>query len=215
MSDLNNSFVEQSGASDESLQRVHARMQKEKPEKQVGYAAFPLVILAITCTLMFFGSIDLAHNSAHFDPSIFNEHQKPAKTGAVVAELTQAQKGKKVFNQICITCHQATGQGVPGVYPPLAGSDWAQGPEERVIRIVLNGLNGPIHVIDKDFNNVMAPLGTTLKDEQIADALTYVRQEWGNKAPAVAADAVSKIRAEIAGHPASFTAAELEKIGGK
>lgn len=214
-SDPDNSFVEQSGASDQSLQQVHTLMQKHKPEKVHGYAAFPLVLLGIMCTLIFFSSIYLAHYSAHFDPLIYNEHQQPSRTGPVVAEVTPAMLGKRVFNQICITCHQANAQGVPGVYPPLAGSEWAQGDEQRVIRIVLDGLNGPIHVEDKDFNNVMAPLGSVLRDEQIANVLTYVRSEWGNKAPAVAADTVAKVRAELGGRATPFTSDELLKIGGK
>jgi mono/diheme cytochrome c family protein len=214
-SDQNNSFVEQSGASDESLQQVHTRMHDQKPEKAHGYAAFPLVLLGIMCTLIFFSSIYLAHYSAHFDPLIYNEHQQPAKTGPVIAVVSPHDLGKRVFNQICITCHQANAQGVPGVYPPLAGSEWAQGDEQRVIRIVLDGLNGPIHVADKDFNNVMAPLGSVLRDEQIANVLTFVRSEWGNKAPAVSADTVSKVRAELGSRATPFTAAELLTIGGK
>jgi mono/diheme cytochrome c family protein len=99
------------------------------------------------------------------------------------------------------------------VYPPLAGSEWAQGDEERIIRIVLLGLNGPITVEGKEFNNVMAPLGAALKDDQIANALTYVRQEWGNKAAEVKPETVARIRAEIAGRTAPWTAAELLKIG--
>ena len=214
-SEPEHSFVEQSGASDESLRQVHAHAQERKPEKKHGYAAFPLVLLGIMCSLIFFSSIYLAHYSAHFDPLIYNEHQQPSKTGPAVPTITPAMLGKRVFSQTCITCHQATGQGVPGVYPPLAGSEWAQGDEQRVIRIVLNGLNGPIHVAGKDFNNAMAPLGSVLKDEQIANALTYVRSEWGNSAPAVSAETVSKVRAELGARTAPFTPDELLKIGGK
>ena len=211
-SDKNNS-VEQSGASDDSIQQVHDRLQHQKPEKAVGYSAFPLVLLSIMCSLVFFGSISLAHYSAHFDPAIYNEHQKPRSGAAEVVTITPAQQGKKVFTQICIACHQSAGQGIPGVFPPLAGSDWANGSEERIIRIVLHGLNGKITVSGKDFENAMASLGGTLKDEQIANVLTYVRQEWGNNAPAVSAETVAKIRTETAGRTAPWTAAELLKIG--
>lgn len=212
-SDQKKSFVEQSAASDESIQHVHDQLQSKKPEKAVGYAAFPLVLLGLMCTAVFFGSIYLAHYSAHFDSMIYNEHQKPSKGGAEVAVVTPAQLGKRVFNTTCITCHQATGQGVPGVYPPLAGSEWATGSEERIIRIVLHGLNGPITVEGKEYNNAMASLGGALKDDQIANVLTYVRSEWGNNAPPVSAETVAKVRAENAGRTAPWTAAELQKIG--
>lgn len=207
--------VEQSGASDESLQQVHNKLQLKKPEQPQGYSPFPLVILGIMCVSIYFGSLYLAHYSAFFDGTIYNEHQQPSATVAAAPTVTPAMLGKRVFTANCMACHQATGQGVPGVYPPLAGSEWAQGPEERVIRIVLNGLSGPITVEGKQFNNVMTPFGSILKDEQIAQVLTYVRSEWGNNAPAVTPEAVAKIRAEIAGHPAPWTAEELLKIGGK
>jgi mono/diheme cytochrome c family protein len=211
-SDQNHSHIEQSGASDESLQQVHTQLQHRKPEKPDGYSRFPLVLLGIMCSAVFFGSIYLAHYSAHFDASIYNENQKPNKTASAAPTITPAMLGKRVFTANCIACHQTTGLGVPGVYPPLAGSEWAQGPEERVIRIVLHGLSGPINVTGKDFNNVMTPFGTILKDDQIANVLTYVRQEWGNNAPAVTAEAVAKIRAETAAHSGPWTAAELLQI---
>jgi len=211
-SDQNNS-VEQSGASDDSIQQVHAHLQHKKPEKAVGYSAFPLVLLSIMCSVVFFGSIYLAHYSAHFDPTIYNEHQKPRIGGPEVVTVTPAQLGKKVFTQICIACHQANGQGIPGVFPPLAGSEWANGSEERIIRIVLHGLNGKITVEGKNFENAMASLGGTLKDEQIANVLTYVRSEWGNNSPAVSAETVAKIRNENASRTSPWTAPELLKIG--
>lgn len=207
-----NSRVEQSAASDDSIQQVHAQLRKKKPEKADGYSVLPLVLLGLMCCAVFFGSIYLAHYSLRFDPLVYSEHANRAKPGAQVAVAADPiAMGKRVFDTTCIACHQATGQGVPGQYPPLAGSEWAQGPEERVIRIVLHGLNGPIKVEGKEFNNVMAPLGA-LRDDQIANAISYVRNSWGNKASIVTADAVAKIRAETADRKTYWTAAELEKI---
>ena len=209
----NNFKVEQAGATDDSIQQVHARLQSQKPEKQDGYSLTPLVLLGVMCSAVFFGSIYMAHNAVRFDPLVVSEHakrEKPGATGPVA--LTRAQLGKKVFLSTCATCHQASGLGVPGQYPPLAESEWAQGPEERVIRIVLQGLNGPITVKGTDFNNVMAPLGAVLKDEQIANVLSYVRAELGNKAPEVQPETVAKVRAETATHTGYWTAPELLKI---
>ena len=78
---------------------------------------------------------------------------------------------------------------------------------------MLHGLNGPITVEGKQFNNAMASLGGVLKDDQIANVLTYVRQEWGNKAPEVEAETVARIRAEVSGRTTPWTADELLKIG--
>ncbi len=205
--------LEQACASDDSIQQVHAALQKTKPEKIGGYPLLPLGILGLMCTAVFFGSIYLAHNSIRFDPLVFNEHANREKPGAIkIVPLTRAQLGKKVFDTTCIACHQATGQGVPGQYPPLAGSEWAQGGEARIIRIVLHGLNGPLSVKGKEYNNVMAPLGEALKDEQIANVLSYVRASWGNSAPEVTPEAVAKVRAENAGRKTYWTPAELEHL---
>ena len=206
--------AEQACASDESIQQVHAQLQKQRPEKADGYSLLPHALLGLMCCAVFFGSIYLAHYSIRFDPLVYNENANREKPGATkVVALTRAQLGKKVFDTTCITCHQATGLGTPGVYPPLAGSEWAQGSEERVIRIVLHGLNGPITVKGNDFNNVMAPLGAALKDEQIANAISYVRSAWGNKAAEVDPETVAKIRAETAAHDGYFTVPELLKVG--
>lgn len=203
--------AEQSAASDESIQQVHAQLQKTKPEKADGYSMLPLVLLGLMCCAVFFGSIYLAHYSLRFDPLVYSEHANREKPGAVkVAALTRAQMGKRVFDTTCIACHQANGLGVPGQYPPLAGSEWVTGSEERVIRIVLHGLNGPIKVEGKDFNNVMAPLGS-LKDDQIANVISYVRATWGNSASEVQPETVAKVRADTAGRNTFWTAAELEK----
>jgi mono/diheme cytochrome c family protein len=209
-----NSRLEQSAASDDSIQQVHAQLQKQKPEKAEGYSMLPLVLLGLMCCAVFFGSIYLAHYSLRFDPLVYSEHANREKPGAVkVAALTRAQMGKRVFDTTCIVCHKADGKGdVAASYPPLAGSEWVTGSEERAIRIVLHGLNGPIKVGDKEYNNAMAPLGASLKDDQIANVLSYVRATWGNAAPEVQPETVAKVRAETAGRTSFWTAAELEKL---
>lgn len=206
--------VEQSAASDDSIQQVHARLQATKPEKTGGYSKLPLVLLGLMCTAIFFGSIYLAHYSLRFDPLVYSEHAKREKPGAVkVVALTRAQLGKKVFDTTCIACHQAGGLGVPGQYPPLVASEWVTGSEERLVRLVLHGLNGPITVKGVEFNNVMAPLGAALKDEQVANVLSYVRATWGNAAPEVLPETVAKVRADTASRTTFWTASELLKIG--
>ncbi len=206
--------VEQSAASDDSIQQVHAQLQKQKPEKADGYSMLPLVLLGLMCCAVFFGSVYLAHYSLRFDPLVYSEHANREKPGAVkVVPLTRAQMGKKVFDTTCIACHQANGLGVPGQYPPLVASEWVTGSEERLVRIVLHGLNGPITVEGKEYNNVMAPLGGALKDDQIANVLSYVRASWGNTASEVQPETVAKVRADTAGRTTFWTADELLKLG--
>jgi mono/diheme cytochrome c family protein len=210
----NRSNFEASAASDDSIREVHARLQSQKPDKAHGYSALPLVLLGLMCTIVFFGSIYMVHHSIRFDPLVVNARANrtpPDAKGPV--QLTRAQLGKPVYTANCIACHQANGLGVPGAFPPLAGSEWVSGSEERLVRIVLHGLQGPIKVAGQDYNNVMAPLGGVLKDEQIANVLSYVRQTWGNNAPDVEPATVTRIRADTASHSGYWTAEALLKIG--
>ncbi|OQP60386.1 hypothetical protein A3860_33960 [Niastella vici] len=99
--------------------------------------------------------------------------------------LAQSMKrGQEVFNATCIVCHKENGQGQPGVYPPLANSDFLLKDSKRAIGIVLNGLNGEITVNGKIYNLDM-PAQKQLTDQQVTDVLNFVRNSWGNKSKPV------------------------------
>lgn len=101
--------------------------------------------------------------------------------------------GKKVFKKYCISCHQADGSGVPNMNPPLIKTSYVLGDKEKLVNIVLNGLKN-VDIDDQSYNNPMPALGTVLKDQQIADVLTYVRNSFGNKASAITAAEVKEVR---------------------
>lgn len=132
----------------------------------------------------------------------------------------QMDAGKEVYMKaaagggMCFTCHQPNGEGLAGQFPPLAGSDWVLGDKERLIKISMYGLMGEIEVNGVKYNNVMAPPGIppgSLTDDQIANVLTYIRNDWGNSASAVSAKEVATVRASLKGRAPMqmFTAAEL------
>lgn len=113
-------------------------------------------------------------------------------------ELTQKMEtGKTVYNQYCLACHQADGNGVTGAFPTLHQTEWVLGDKARLISIVINGLQGPIEVKGEQYNSVMSPHGF-LSDEQIAGVLTYVRKSFGNNAEEVYAEEVKEVRDQIA-----------------
>ena len=118
--------------------------------------------------------------------------------------------GQAVYTKVCQQCHQATGQGIPTLYPPLAGSDWLKKDPEVLARIVLHGLQGPIKVNGQDYNQAMTPQGTILSDEEIASALTYVRSSWGNAEAAITAEQVTSTREKYKDRTTQWTAEELE-----
>lgn len=102
-------------------------------------------------------------------------------------------KGLKVYLEYCKTCHQANGQGTPGVYPPLANSDYIRTtPKQKLIQQVVNGMHGKIVVNGKPYNAVMAPLPKKYSREDIANVLTYVFNSFGNSKGAVTVAEVKK-----------------------
>lgn len=119
-------------------------------------------------------------------------------------------RGKEVFSKTCIACHGFDGRGVPGVFPPLDGSEWVSENVAVPVRIVLHGLAGPIKVGSEEFNSAMTPFGSQLSDQEIADVLTYVRQSWSNDASTVRAEAVAQIRKQNAARTQPWQAKELK-----
>ncbi|MEO5716052.1 MAG: PVC-type heme-binding CxxCH protein [Luteolibacter sp.] len=128
----------------------------------------------------------------------FKEPKLPAE------ELELWRIGREVYSREahCATCHQSDGKGVDKLYPPFAGSEWVLGDETRITKLVLKGVYGPITVKEKTYDpkNGVPPMmgfGPLLKDEEVAGVLTYIRNSFGNKAPAVKPDTVRMIRESI------------------
>ena len=133
---------------------------------------------------------------------------KPRPVSPDARPLTDEEKqryaaGQQQFTNICAGCHQANGQGLPGVAKSLVGSRWALAPAPQVIRIVLHGKEGEM---------LMPPVGGSMTDEQVAAVLTYVRRSWGNTALPITPDDVREIRGATAGRKKAWTEAELGAI---
>ncbi len=212
--------ADQSGASDESIQQVHATLVSEKPEPKEGFKTMPLFLLGLVSTMIFVACIYIVHYRGGFSPMVYDERFDPkAAAGSGAKELTPEQiiaAGKKHYLGTCATCHQVTGQGVAGTYPPLAGSEFVAGNEERVIRILLHGLSGPVEVEGKTFNGAMPAFGKVTgggynwNEEKISQVLTYIRQEWGNKAAPITKDKVTEILNAEKARAKPWSAGELD-----
>ncbi len=106
----------------------------------------------------------------------------------------QAKAGEVLFKGTCSACHQDQGQGIPGVFPPLANSDYLMADHKRAIGIVLNGLSGKIKVNGQEYDSVMPPM-SQLNDDEIANILTFAMNSWGNENGAITAEQVKEVRA--------------------
>ncbi|HLX63157.1 MAG TPA: c-type cytochrome [Planctomycetota bacterium] len=132
--------------------------------------------------------------------------------------LASFERGQEVY-KLCAECHHPQGWGIVGKAPPLAGSDWAQGTEQRTIRMILQGMAGPKtlftgEIFNKNGELEMPAMGGTLTDQQVADVLTYIRREWDNFAPQVMPATVAEIRAKEKSHDGPWTEKELNAAAG-
>jgi mono/diheme cytochrome c family protein len=120
--------------------------------------------------------------------------------------------GQQIYMTRCMACHHMEGEGMRGIFPPLAGTEWVTGDKERLIRIVLHGVSGEIEVAGEVYNGLMPGWRAMLTDDEIAAVLTYIRSEWSNDASAVTADEVAAVRESTGDREGPWTAAELEKV---
>ena len=129
---------------------------------------------------------------------------------------TSAERGKVIFMQTCMACHQMTGLGIPGAFPPFDGSEYIQGDPRRLVALVTKGYTGPITVKGAQFNNILIAVDTQFpilkENAKLADVLNYVRTAWSNKADAaITPDFIQKVRDEFKDRTTAWNAEDLAK----
>jgi mono/diheme cytochrome c family protein len=126
-------------------------------------------------------------------------------------------RGKVIYMQTCIACHQPTGMGIPGAFPPLAATEYTQGDARRMIAMTLKGVNPPLKVKDMTYQVPMPPLPTQFPiltdDNKLADVINFVRNSFGNKdEKGVTPAMIAEVRKEFTDHAAPWTEPELQKF---
>ena len=204
--------LEQAAMQDERMQDVHAQLMREKEEPHEGFSPVPIFLMFVFAALCFWGGVYLVEFSGDFQANAFSPDFKAGAERPKPPELTLFERGSRIYRAQCIQCHQENGNGVPGVYPPLAGASWVTGHPQVVSRILINGLNGPIEVKGNTYNGNMPAFGSTgvgLNDRDIAAVITYIRQEWGNSASDVTEATIAEYSALYASRSTPWQAAEL------
>ncbi|TXD93320.1 cytochrome c [Gillisia hiemivivida] len=113
------------------------------------------------------------------DQSNVNSEKITISDSPVQKKVSESfKRGEEVFSNFCVTCHLPSGKGIPGNFPPLAGSDWLTDKRTESLRAIKYGLSGPIVVNGENYNNVMAAQG--LSDQEVADVMNYISNSWGN-----------------------------------
>ena len=199
---------------DVDVSSMHAAILREKSDPVEGYEPVPLWLIAVIGTLLFWGGYYFGQFAANFSPYVLDTLRPTQIVTAPIKTPPSAEVlGQRTYNISCAPCHQADGNGVPGQFPPLANSEWVltQHPG-RIIRLVLHGLNGPITVRGQVYNNAMPAWGENLSDDQIAAVVTFIRNQWNNRASAATPEQVAEIRAKTQDRAAPWTASELLSI---
>jgi mono/diheme cytochrome c family protein len=187
-------------------QRADAMQVREHPEPIERNNPVPWLLGLVASCLCVWGVSYFLLNPNLARPAAGNSAAATATGQATVGQATPATAqaaapaaadGAQVFASRCASCHQATGAGLPGVFPPLAGSEWVNGDGSTVAGILLLGITGPITVKDATFSGMMPAFGASLSDAEIAAVASHVRSSFGNNSPAVTADVVKAERAKL------------------
>lgn len=204
---------------------VHSSVRREKNEPLASSALIPWWYFILVGLVLMAGSLYLGGYNGGFRMgevyavANYTPAPRPQAPGTVVVQETRPwidqwmEDGKAVFSTTCIACHQATGQGLPGMFPPLVGSEYVLGGSERMVAIVMGGVQGPITVKGMTYGaTMMPPQGLMLTDEKIAQVLTYVRRSWGNNASVVTEEMVAAGRKKYGTRTQMWTEAELKAL---
>ena len=194
-----------------------ASNRPQEIEPTAGSARAPVWLFVLVAMLAFWGMGFLDNHGGGFNAQVYRPYKsrKELEDDQPRSGNDAFRKGQEVFEKYCLLCHLSTGKGLPTQYPPLAGSEWVQAKDPgRIIRLVLDGIQGTITVNGQQFNSAMPPWKEYLTDEAIASVLTYIRgnQEWGNSASQVTPDQVKVIRGKMAGRSTAWSPDELLKV---
>ena len=187
---------------------------RNSPEPVADRSTLPIWLIVVTGLLFYWSQLFLAENAGGFDKEVYDPYKSYEDVFAANPQNPEQKlqiQGRIVFESTCAACHQLSALGQEGKAPPLSGSEWVLAPGgDRIVRVVLNGLTGPINVKGQDWNLTMPPWRDNFSDDQIAAVLTYIRSHFDNKAGPIDPASVKAARAES--HPGPETSDELLKI---
>jgi mono/diheme cytochrome c family protein len=194
-----------------SESRAQEREQAEPSEKS---QPIPLIFLAGAAALVLWGAGYIVLSGSFGRADLGDKRTVADLSGPAAPAPGATANGKQLFTANCAACHQANGKGLPGVFPPLDGSEWVNGDERTVANILLHGVTGEITVMGTSFKGAM-PAFAQLSDAELAAVASHIRAEWSNKAGAIKPELFEAER-KAGTRTAPFNGgAELKTLAGK
>jgi len=171
----------------------------------------PLWLWASIFGILISGAYYFGAYIGDFSPNPWPQHPEGSPASSAVESVSRDVDGAHVYQSFCQACHQSGGEGVAGVFPPLAGSEWVTGDKGVLIRILRHGMQGEVEVGGKTYRGSM-PGWSMLSDDELAGVLTHERTNWGNDATRVIPQEIAAVRDMLSGPTAPWTADELARM---
>ncbi len=175
-----------------AYEKEAAVQRRENRDPQELFRPIPLLILGLISGMVIWAVVYIVMMTP--SSALLGDRRDPQE---LTTQHARQVDGEQIFQAQCSACHQSTGLGMPGAFPPLAGSEWVVGREDIVVSILLHGITGPIDVKGTPYNSAM-PSFQKLTDEEIAAIISFIRTQWGNTASPVSTETVAKHRAATA-----------------
>jgi len=172
----------------------HPAQSRENADPVERTKPIPLLVAAVATVMVLFGAAYLLFSES-FGPSEWGDRRTLSDLSGTPAATSGggAADGKALYAANCVACHQTTGGGLPGVFPPLAGSEWVIGDARTLVHILVFGVNGEMQVKGHVYNGSM-PAFAHLSDADLAALASHIRSNWSNQAPPVTAEAIALTR---------------------
>lgn len=173
---------------------VTRAQQRENEDPEEAVRPMPVAALLVAAAMVVWAVVYILYTEP-LTLSQFGDQRTRAELSGPVAAAGGAVDGKALYAAQCAACHQASGTGLPGVFPPLDGSEWVQGEPRVLANILLHGITGEITVKGNKYQGAM-PAFPQLSDAELAGIASFIRGNWSNKADALQAELFAKERAD-------------------
>ncbi len=199
------------------VELIHRPIFREPRDPVEGRESVPWWLWAIGVAVVFWGGWYLGRYGGEFGTAV---HTSVRQRDAVVTRESRSAEagvltdpvaaGEELYRSKCQSCHQPGGEGLPGSFPPLVGSEWVIGDPETLARIVLGGLTGPVRVAGTTYQGAMPGWAGEMSDREVAAVLTFIRQWSRNDAPPIPLEVVSSLRSEVESRGSPYTVEALQ-----